>query len=216
MYFASWLPSDVGGEGFGKMSSTIVVSGSPAHPSKTAILGDHVVARLKTSGIEATHLRLRDLPGDGLLSCDARHPAIAREIERLAASDGVVFVTPIYKASFSGLLKLFIDLLPQFGLKDKVAMPLATGGTTAHVLALDYGLRPVLQSLGARHIVQSFFVLQSEIDVDAGKVSKAIADAPFFCQVFNEFCESVTARQFLQQIGANSNESRGPSYRSEI
>jgi FMN reductase len=48
-------------------------------------------------------------------------------------------------------------------------MPLATGGTTAHVLALDYGLRPVLQLLGARHIVQSFFVLQSEIDADAGR-----------------------------------------------
>lgn len=198
------------------MPSTIVISGSPSHPSKTAILGDHVAARLNKSGVATTHLRLRDLPAEALLAGDGHHPAIARAIERLAASDGVAFITPIYKASFSGLMKLFIDALPQFGLKDKVAMPLATGGTTAHVLALDYGLRPVLQSLGARHIVQSFFVLQSEIDADAGKVSKGVADAPYFSQILNEFCKSVTARRFRQQSGAHSDEFRGVFYRSAI
>jgi len=202
------------------MPSTIVIPGSPSHPSKTAILGNHVAARLNKSGVATTHLRLRDLPAEALLAGDGHHPAIARAIERLAASDGVAFITPIYKASFSGLMKLFIDALPQFGLKDKVAMPLATGGTTAHVLALDYGLRAVLQSLGARHIVQSFFVLQSEIDADAdadaGKVSKAVADAPYFSQILNEFCESVTARRFRQQSGAHSDEFRGVFYRSAI
>jgi FMN reductase len=134
------------------MASTIVISGSPSESSKTAILGDHVLGRLKKRGIAATHLRLRDLPAAALLAGDTRHPDIAREIDIVDASDGVVFVTPIYKASFSGLTKLFIDLLPQFALKGKVAMPLATGGTIAHILALDYSLRPVLQSLGVRHM----------------------------------------------------------------
>jgi FMN reductase len=55
-------------------------------------------------------------------------------------------------------MKLFLDVLPQFGLAKKVVLPLATGGTLAHVLALDYGLRPVLQSMGARWVVPSFFV----------------------------------------------------------
>ena len=102
---------------------------------------------------------------------------------------GAVFVTPIYKASFSGLTKLFVDLLLQFALRGKVAMPLATGGSLTHVLALDYGLRPVLQSLGARHIVQSFFVLQSESEAD---VSKSVSIAPLFRQALDEFCESAT------------------------
>ena len=171
------------------MASALIVSGSPTFPSKTATLGEHVASSLQQMGISIAHLRLRDLPGEALLSCDAKHPKIAAEIERLGASDGVVFVTPIYKASFSGLIKLFIDLLPQFALKDKVVMPLATGGTTAHVLALDYGLRPVLQSLGARHIVQSFFVLQSEIDLATAKISDAVANAPFFNQALGDFCE---------------------------
>jgi FMN reductase len=132
-------------------------------------------------------MRVRELPSEALLAGDVDHPAIAREIRRIADADGAIFVTPIYKASFSGLIKLFIDLLPQFALRGRVAMPLATGGSLAHVLALDYGLRPVLQSLGARHIVQSFFVLQSEIE---SEVSDAISTAPLFRQALDEFCES--------------------------
>jgi FMN reductase len=54
-------------------------------------------------------------------------------------------------------------LLPQFALAGKTILPIATGGSLAHLLALDYALRPVLQSMGARHIVQSLFVPESEI-----------------------------------------------------
>ena len=171
------------------MTSIVVFSGSPSVASKTAILGDFVVAALRQRGLSATHVKIRELPGEALLAGDAANPAIAREVGRVADADGAVFVTPIYKASFSGLTKLFIDLLPQFALRGKVAMPLATGGSLAHVLALDYGLRPVLQSLGARHIVQSYFVLQSEIELE---VSKAISTAPLFRQALDEFCESAT------------------------
>ena len=171
------------------MTSIVVFSGSPSLVSKTAILGDFVVASLRERGLSAAHVRLRELPGEALLAGDADHPAISREIRRIADADGAVFVTPIYKASFSGLIKLFIDALPQFALRGKVAMPLATGGSLAHVLALDYGLRPVLQSLGARHIVQSFFVLQSEIE---SEVSKTISIAPLFRQALDEFYESAT------------------------
>jgi FMN reductase len=63
----------------------------------------------------------------------------------------VVVATPVYKAAYSGLLKVFLDVLPQTALKGKLVLPLATGGSPHHMLALDYALRPVLQSLGAPH-----------------------------------------------------------------
>jgi FMN reductase len=56
-----------------------------------------------------------------------------------------------------------MDLLPQYAFERKTILPLATGGSVAHVLALDYGLRPVLSSLGARHIVGSYFVLDKTL-----------------------------------------------------
>lgn len=173
------------------MTMTVVYSGSPSEASKTATLAEFIVASLRERGAAATHVRIRDMPGDALLGGDVRHPTISREVERLALSDGAVFVTPIYKASFSGMMKLFIDLLPQFALRGKAAMPLATGGTLAHVLALDYGLRPVLQSLGARHIVQGYFVLQSDIDAETREISTGVSAAPLFCQALNDFCESI-------------------------
>jgi FMN reductase len=121
------------------MTSIAVFSGSPSLASKTAILGDFVVTSLRQRGLSVNHVKVRELPGEALLAGDADHPAIAREVGRIADADGAVFVTPIYKASCSGLTKLFIDLLPQFALRGKAVMPLATGGSLAHVLALDYG-----------------------------------------------------------------------------
>jgi FMN reductase len=61
----------------------------------------------------------------------------------------LVVSTPIYRATYSGLLKVFFDLLPQDALVGKVAIPIATGGGPAHLLAVDHGLRPLLASVGA-------------------------------------------------------------------
>jgi len=92
-------------------------------------------------------------------------------VDATCNADGLIVATPIYKASYTGLLKAFLDILPQFALAGKAALPLATGGSPAHVLALDYGLRPVLHSMGVRHVVQSFFLVQSQFSVVDGKLA---------------------------------------------
>ena len=61
----------------------------------------------------------------------------------------VVVATPVYRASYAGLLKVFFDLLDEDALADKVAVPIAAGGGAGHLLAIDHGLRPLLSSLGA-------------------------------------------------------------------
>ena len=112
--------------------------------------------------IDAEHVALRDLDAGALLAADVRAPSLAAFREKVVAAHGLIIATPIYKASFSGLLKAGLDALPQFALAGKVVLPLATGGSLAHVLALDYGLRPVFQSMGARHVVQSHFACESD------------------------------------------------------
>ena len=69
------------------------------------------------------------------------------------AADAVIVATPVYKASYSGVLKLFLDLIPQEGLRGKLTLPLVIGGSIAHLLAIDYALKPVLAALGGRHIL---------------------------------------------------------------
>ncbi|WP_045836570.1 NADPH-dependent FMN reductase [Hyphomicrobium sp. 99] len=146
------------------MPTVLVVSSSPSEKSKTAALAQYVTDHLSSIAMDARHLRLRELPPAALVRADTSDPAIAEAAALLKSADGAVLVTPTYKASYSGLLKIFLDLLPQYALAGKAILPLATGGTLAHALMLDYALRPVLHSLGARHCVQGHFVIESVID----------------------------------------------------
>ncbi|MFF3516792.1 NAD(P)H-dependent oxidoreductase [Streptomyces sp. NPDC002573] len=97
------------------------------------------------------------------------HPETVHAIERFRSADGVVIGIPVYKAAYSGQLKALLDLLPQCALEGVTVLPLAIGGSMAHALAIDYGLRPVhLHGPRAHHA--SWFVLDKHIDVreDAG------------------------------------------------
>ncbi|HWA72386.1 MAG TPA: NADPH-dependent FMN reductase [Polyangiaceae bacterium] len=147
------------------MSKTLIITGSPSGTSKTAKLANLVGSRLARSGIDSTLLDVRSLPAEDLLLARASAPAIQSALAQVEAARGVVIATPVYKAAYSGLLKTFLDVLPQFGLRDKVVLPLATGGTVAHVLAIDYALRPVLSSLDPLHVVPGLFVLDKQLTV---------------------------------------------------
>lgn len=150
------------------MASILIVTGSPSDRSRTSALAEHVGDELVAEGHDVTVLRLRDLPAGALLGADTADPEIAAAVRQVIAADALIVATPIYKASYSGLLKVFLDLLPQSALQGKVVLPLATGGTVAHLLAIDYSLRPVLVSLGARHITTGRFVLDTHIDHTSG------------------------------------------------
>lgn len=168
------------------MTKTLIITGSPSSTSRTAKLANLVGARLAQAGIDSSLLDVRSLPAEDLLNARADSAPIQAALEQVAGARGVVIATPVYKAAYSGVLKTFLDLLPQFGLRDKVVLPLATGGTVAHVLAIDYALRPVLSSLDPLHVVPGLFVLDKQLvvqsdgslELDAelsGKLDSAIA-----------------------------------------
>ncbi|MNI46695.1 FMN reductase (NADPH) [compost metagenome] len=61
------------------------------------------------------------------------------------------------------MLKTFLDLVPQKGLAGKVVLPLFIGGSLAHLLSIDYSLKPVLSALGARHILGGVYTVDSQV-----------------------------------------------------
>jgi FMN reductase len=142
------------------MSNILAISGSPSPTSRTARVLNMLAAQVAADHGHDVHvLAVRELPAAALMGAEVDHPAIALALTRIAAADGLIVATPVYKAAYSGLLKTLLDLLPQFALAGKVVLPLATGGSPAHVLAIDYALRPVLSSMGPAHIVQGYFLL---------------------------------------------------------
>ncbi|AYG82954.1 FMN reductase (NADPH) [Streptomyces hundungensis] len=140
------------------MATILAVSGSPSPVSSTHQVLTLAADRLADRGHRVETLAVRTLPAAELLRADAHHPQLAEAADQFARADAIVLATPVYKAGYSGLLKSFLDVLPQFALEGKVVLPLATGGSLAHVLALDYGLRPVLMSMKPRAVSESFFV----------------------------------------------------------
>ncbi|GGZ38335.1 FMN reductase (NADPH) [Streptomyces inusitatus] len=177
------------------MATVLSVSGSPSADSRTARLLRHLDRRLTAQGHEVIPLDVRTVPAEALLGADFRHPAIVRATELFDRAEGVVIGTPIYKAAYSGVLKSLLDLLPQYALAGKTVLPLATGGTQAHVLAIDYALRPVLSSMGAGHIVPGWFTLDKDIAVgDDGTVTVARGAAEALEQVVDRFSAALGSR----------------------
>ncbi|EGX57028.1 NAD(P)H-dependent FMN reductase [Streptomyces zinciresistens K42] len=180
------------------MATVLSVSGSPSATSRTARLLRHLDARLTGQGHEVVPFDVRDLPADALLHADSAHPAIVRATALVERADGIVIGTPVYKAAYSGLLKSLLDLLPQYALAGKTVLPLATGGTTAHVLAIDYALRPVLHSMGPAHITPGWFTLDREIGVgEDGTLTLAPGAAEALAQVTDQFSLALGSRRTL-------------------
>lgn len=141
----------------------VSISGSPQLRSRSGWLLQLAQTRLEGFATQVTSIAVRDLPAAPLLAAEADQPRIREALARVLEADVVLVATPIYKAAYSGLLKLFLDLLPQDGLRGKTVLPLATGGSPAHLLALDYALKPVLSALGARDILDGVFACDKQL-----------------------------------------------------
>lgn len=141
----------------------LLLAGSPSSPSRSTRLLHYSGERLALLGYRTHELQVRDLPATALLQADFADAGLAAARALVADADALVIATPVYKAAYSGVLKTFLDLLPQDGLKGKLVLPLATGGSQSHMLALDYALRPVLSALGARHVLPSIYATDAQV-----------------------------------------------------
>jgi FMN reductase len=139
------------------------ISGSPSPRSRSGWLLQWAQTQLEGVACRSDTVRVRDLPAQALVHGDRETPAIAEAIRRVEGADLLIVATPIYKAAYSGVLKLFLDLLPSDALRGKTVLPLASGGTLGHLLALDYALKPVLSALGARNILDGVFAIDAHL-----------------------------------------------------
>jgi len=148
--------------------SVILLGGSPSPQSSCNRLLQHIGDKLTLHGHPSTRIDVRELPAQALLRADTCEPGVARAVALVREADAIVIATPVYKASYTGVLKLFLDLLPQDGLAGKLVLPVATGGSQSHVLALDYALRPVLSSMAARFILPSIYATSEQVAAGIG------------------------------------------------
>lgn len=145
------------------MSKITIISGSPSEHTRLNGVLDEVVRHLEGINIIPDIIHVRNLPAEDLIQAKFNSEEIVRANKKVEDSNIIVILTPVYKASFTGVLKTYLDLLPQNGLEGKTVLPIAIGGTFGHLLMLDYALKPVLCALGATHILKGTFILDSQI-----------------------------------------------------
>ena len=146
----------------------VTLGGSPSQRSRSGVLLDHSRRWLQQQGVEVVSYQVRDFPAEDLLYARFDSPKVLDLLAQVANADGLVIATPVYKASFSGALKTVLDLLPERALAHKVVLPMATGGSIAHMLAVDYALKPVLSALKAQELLHGIFAEDSQIAYGEG------------------------------------------------
>lgn len=164
----------------------VLLSAGTGNPSSTRLLGDRLAQKaldlLREAGSPATV----DAVELGPLAVDVARATVSgvksadlqAAIERLAAADGVIAATPVYKAGLSGLFKSFVDLLDNDLLVAKPILLAATAGTDRHALVVDEQMRPLFAYLRALSLPTSVFATPDDwAATDLGdRVERAAAE----------------------------------------
>lgn len=156
-----------------------VINGNPKYPSRTGHIADKVSRwveeLLKNNGfhIEKQWVELAELAP---YLFEWENPVVKTSLNIAADSDLLVIASPTFKASYTGLLKVFLDLFPSNGLAGVIAIPLMVGAASTHALAVETQLRPVLIELGAVCPTRGLYFLDSMEEL-SDKIASWISDA---------------------------------------
>jgi len=133
----------------------VVVTAGLSAPSSSTILADRLtqaVTRQATdTDVDVTVVELRDLAVEIAhnLVTGFPGPALRAALDAVAGADGLIAVSPVFSASYSGLFKSFFDVLDKDALTGKPVLVGATGGTPRHSLVLEHAMRPLFAYLRA-------------------------------------------------------------------
>ncbi len=163
--------------------SIVVVSGGLSVPSSSRLLADRLAAatRAALAGrgddavVETVELREHAHAVTDHLLTGFPPAGLKAVLDAVQGADGLIAVTPVFSASFSGLFKSFLDVLEPGSLDGKPTLIAATGGTARHSLALEYAVRPVFAYARARVAPTAVFAASSDwgaANVDSGLAAR--------------------------------------------
>jgi len=136
----------------------VVVTAGLTVPSSTRLLADQIAeatsAQVGARGesAEVEYVELREVAGElatFMVTGGIPTPRLTQLRERMSSADGLIAVTPVFNASFSGLFKMFFDALDPASLTGTPVLLAATAGSARHSLVLDHAMRPLFAYLRA-------------------------------------------------------------------
>jgi FMN reductase len=166
-----------------------VLSAGLSVPSSTRLLADRLTEAVRQHlavygrEVEVSVVELRDLAVDVANNLVAGFPSarLAEAVAHVAEADGLVAVTPVFSASFSGLFKSFFDVIDRYCLTGMPVLVGATGGSTRHALALDHAVRPLFAYLHAAVVPTAVYAASEDwgaegADALPGRIDRAAGE----------------------------------------
>ena len=158
------------------------LSGSPTRntPSRTlnAVKQAMEFAQKQDASIDMETINVRDLD---IVLCDGRDPALYENdtktlIDKIVAADALILGTPVYRGSYTGILKNVFDVLPNDALVGKPVGIVVTGSTQHHYLAIEHEIKPLLGFFHAHALPGGVYLTREHFNdsvlVDEGAIER--------------------------------------------
>lgn len=195
--------------------SIVVVTAGLGEPSTTALLGENLSKAtervLASAGVEAsfTQISLRSLATDITNHYLTGFPMgkLATALDQVREADALIVVSPVFKASYSGLFKSFWDLVEDGSLAGKPVLIAATGGTARHSLMLETAMRPLFSYLKATVAPSGVFAATDDFGSDTNLAPRVAKAATEFAQLLLWTLGAAPAGQGSQQTPQQTRES---------
>ncbi|MFC8508575.1 FMN reductase [Streptomyces sp. NPDC057411] len=178
----------------------VAVSAGLSAPSSTRLLADRLLqaARYRLAeqeyAVDVEVVELRDLAVDIAKNFVTGFPSekLQAAIDTVTGADGVIAVTPVFTASYSGLFKSFFDLIDPTALSGVPVLIGATGGTARHSLVLDHALRPLFAYLRALVVPTAVYAASEDWGSGGDEYTEGLPAR--ITRAGNEFADTVAAR----------------------
>lgn len=145
------------------VSDIVIVSGSPSPSSRSEKVLHYIGDLVGKGGYSVQYISVTEVESGDLLFGNVHRPKIKEIAIALEEAKGVIVGTPVYKASYTGVLKALFDMLPQDILQDTPVLPLMTGGSPSHQLALEYAFKPLLATMKGQNL-KGLYMVDSQLD----------------------------------------------------
>ncbi|RFS84286.1 NADPH-dependent FMN reductase [Actinomadura spongiicola] len=166
------------------MTTLAVISAGLGQPSSTRLLADRLAAATVAAlrrDVSVETIELRDHAHAMVDAALTGFPSgtFRAAVETVTNADGLIAVTPVFNASYSGLFKTFFDVVERDALDGAPVLLGATGGTERHSLAIDYAMRPLMAYLRATVVPTGVYAASADWGADGGladRVDRAAAE----------------------------------------
>jgi FMN reductase len=197
----------------------VVIQAGLSQPSSTRLLAERLSTATQDALLElgdestVTFVDLREHAHElaNTLLTGFATGALREALDQVARADAVIAVTPVFQASYSGLFKTFMDVLPDDALRGTPVLMAATAGTARHSLVLEHAMRPMFAYLKAITVPTGVFAasqdwgvggavdrgLESRVTLAATELASLLAGRPSAKPRVDEFADPVPFEELL-------------------